>query len=270
MNDSYLETGEGVNPRPAYYAVIPVTVLRCKTLPPAAKLLYGDITALCSVEGYCWASNAYFEELYGVDRSTVKRWLAALVEAKFILVVVPLGTGNRRIYLASAHEVPPAQKQAGGSAKMREGGRKNAPPSITENNTLSIQTLNVADVAAPQEQKGSASPPPLTSYKASMVDAVVAATGDTKSVLRFRQLLDVADDAGCIKLWGDALDALNFAQRSSTGIVERPGAYFCSVLCKSLSDCGVVVPVGSARDRRSVRSQVAASFAAADAKGGQA
>ena len=40
-----------------YYAVIPATIRYSKDLRPAEKLLYGEITALTNIKGYCYASN---------------------------------------------------------------------------------------------------------------------------------------------------------------------------------------------------------------------
>lgn len=68
----------------AYYAIIPANVRYDKDLVPNAKLLYGEITALCNEKGYCWASNQYFAELYGVSVLSVKRWVNSLVTKGYV------------------------------------------------------------------------------------------------------------------------------------------------------------------------------------------
>jgi hypothetical protein len=71
--------------QPSYFAVIPADV-RYSDLPANAKLLYGEITALSNKEGFCWATNTYFAELYGVSKFTVSRWISALVEKGFVRI----------------------------------------------------------------------------------------------------------------------------------------------------------------------------------------
>lgn len=67
-----------------YYAIIPAEVRYCKDLPPNAKLLYGEITALASTDKGCFARNKYFAELYDVDVRTVQNWLEMLEDKGFI------------------------------------------------------------------------------------------------------------------------------------------------------------------------------------------
>ena len=73
--------------KPSYYANIPANV-RYSDLKPNAKLLYGEITALSNKEGYCFATNRYFAELYGVTKNTVSLWVSQLNNKGFISVTL--------------------------------------------------------------------------------------------------------------------------------------------------------------------------------------
>ena len=72
------------NNEPGYYAIIPANVRYDSKLPANAKLLYGEITALCNKEGYCWATNDYFAELYCTTEKTISRWIKCLKEKGLI------------------------------------------------------------------------------------------------------------------------------------------------------------------------------------------
>jgi hypothetical protein len=80
------DTPEQEQEAPAFYAVIPATVRYDRSLPPNAKLLYGEITALCNKKGYCWASNAYFAYRYGVCKRSIIQWINRLHELGYINV----------------------------------------------------------------------------------------------------------------------------------------------------------------------------------------
>ena len=79
--------------KPTYYAIIPAKV-RYSSLKPNAKLLYGEITALSNKLGYCFATNNYFAELYGVNKNTVSRWLTDLKKLGFITIKIQRNTNN--------------------------------------------------------------------------------------------------------------------------------------------------------------------------------
>jgi hypothetical protein len=75
-------------PQRAFYAIIPAGVRYCKDLEPNAKLFYGELTALANEYGYCWASNEYFAELYGVTTRVIQYWLESLKKHGFIKVQI--------------------------------------------------------------------------------------------------------------------------------------------------------------------------------------
>ncbi|OIQ16561.1 MAG: hypothetical protein BM557_09615 [Flavobacterium sp. MedPE-SWcel] len=81
---------------PGYYALIPASVRYDNELKPNAKLLYGEITALCNAEGYCWADNDYFAQLYDVNIKTISRWISQLRDRDYIEVEILHNSGNKR------------------------------------------------------------------------------------------------------------------------------------------------------------------------------
>lgn len=81
----------------SHYAIIPANVRYDKDLAPNAKLLYGEITALCNEKGYCWASNQYFAELYGVSVLSVKRWVNSLVTKGYVYRTLTYKPNSREV-----------------------------------------------------------------------------------------------------------------------------------------------------------------------------
>ena len=71
---------------PSYYAIIPASVRYDDSLPSNAKLLYGEISALVGAEGFCFANNAYFAQLYKLSERTVSALISKLQKEGYIVV----------------------------------------------------------------------------------------------------------------------------------------------------------------------------------------
>lgn len=86
-----------MNENKNYYAVIPATVRYDENLTDGAKLLYGEITALCNQQGFCWASNKYFAELYKNGERTIQRWVSSLFDNGYININYQYKLGTKFI-----------------------------------------------------------------------------------------------------------------------------------------------------------------------------
>lgn len=98
--------------KPNFYAVLPANVRYDENIPPNAKLLYAEISALIGKEGYCYASNAYFYETFGFSEKTVARLINALEDHSYVKRVISRDNKGqvdmRKIYLkASMPEIHP-------------------------------------------------------------------------------------------------------------------------------------------------------------------
>lgn len=82
---------------PSFYAIIPANIRYDKALTPNAKLLYGEITALCNEKGYCWATNAYFAELYQVSTKSISLWIKSLVDKGYLHSRIKYKPGTKEV-----------------------------------------------------------------------------------------------------------------------------------------------------------------------------
>jgi hypothetical protein len=135
----------------SYYAVIPASVRYDAALSPNAKLLYGEISALCNEKGYCWASNDYFAQLYDVHKNTISIWINVLAQRGHIIVVIDKDNGNgRQIRIAPAkHPINEnaytyQQKQGEGINEKIDSSQRNQGDPINENLKHNI-TLNTTE-----------------------------------------------------------------------------------------------------------------------------
>lgn len=83
--------------RPNYYAIIPANIRYDADLTANAKLLYGEITALCNEKGYCWATNEYFANLYGVSKTSISKWISSLIQKEYIFSETIYKEGTKEI-----------------------------------------------------------------------------------------------------------------------------------------------------------------------------
>lgn len=129
--------------KPSYYAIIPASVRYDKNLTANAKLLYGEITALCNKEGHCWASNQYFADLYSVSKVSISTWISNLKDCGHVSVQMNYKEGskhilNRYIRLLSdgtQENLDTSQR------KLKQGIQENLIDNKTINNTKNI-TVN--------------------------------------------------------------------------------------------------------------------------------
>lgn len=85
--------------KPGYWAVLPAAVRYDPQLPPSAKILYAEISALTDQRGFCFASNDYFRKLYGMSERTLQEQLRALKRRGYISISDgDGGAGRRKIY----------------------------------------------------------------------------------------------------------------------------------------------------------------------------
>lgn len=124
----------------AYYAVIPANVRYDKNLPANAKLLYGEITALCNEKGYCWASTNYFQELYGVSRVSIQKWMRSLEENGYISRAIIYKENSKEVERRVITIVgdPGKEKLTPPLRKVSDPGKEK----LTENNTFNNTNNN--------------------------------------------------------------------------------------------------------------------------------
>ncbi len=174
-----------------YYAIIPATVRYDKKIPANAKLLYGELTALCNEKGFCWATNSYFAKLYETSERTIQRWLNALKEAGYITISIQSEDESsvRHIYICDSPRT-----------KMSRGGDKNVTHNNTDNNTDNItENIYIGGVTSDdtpnnkQTKKSKAKRKRFTPPKLEEVEEYIATKSYNVDPERFFVFYDEAD-----------------------------------------------------------------------------
>lgn len=142
---------------PNYYAIIPANVRYDDKICANAKLLYGEITALCNDKGFCWAGNEYFASLYKTTKETISRWIRQLKDNNYIKVKIFYKHDSKEIdkrIIAISNQYPidekintPYQKNQdiGIDKKINTSPQKNQDPidkNVKENSTSINNTIN--------------------------------------------------------------------------------------------------------------------------------
>jgi hypothetical protein len=135
---------------PNYYGILPADVRYSKKICSSAKLLYTELTALTSKEGYCFANNSYFAELYGVSEKSISNWVRELDMAGFIRSEITKNSSGtyRKIFLTDRINVPTGKKKSsnGGEKKSSNGSEENFhTKEYYNNNTININNTNIKE-----------------------------------------------------------------------------------------------------------------------------
>lgn len=123
--------------QPNYYSILPADVRYDNTLKDKAKLLYSEITALSTKDGYCYASNKYFAELYNVTPTTISLLIKDLADKGYITREIKYKDGTKEIegrYLRIVKE--------GYLRNLKEGIKENLKDNNTRINNTSINKYN--------------------------------------------------------------------------------------------------------------------------------
>ena len=134
-------------PKRSYYAIIPGNVRYDSELTPNAKLLYGEITALCNEKGYCWAGNSYFADLYSVSKVSISKWINQLVQKGYISSQIEYNGGTKEIlhrYLRIVND-PIKENFNTPQRKVNDPIKENFKDNNTSNNTFNNTKNNSAN-----------------------------------------------------------------------------------------------------------------------------
>ena len=83
--------------KPNYYAIISAEVRYDNRLRANTKLMYAEITALCNMNGKCFASNKYFSNLYDVSKGSISGYINELVKFGYIKTEFTDKEGSKEI-----------------------------------------------------------------------------------------------------------------------------------------------------------------------------
>jgi uncharacterized phage protein (TIGR02220 family) len=170
----------------SYYAIIPANVRYDKELAPNAKLLYGEITALCNEKGYCWASNSYFSDLYNVSKVSISKWVNQLVAKGYLHSDIHYKEGTKEILNRYLRIVNDPIKEKLNTPIKEKFKDNNTSFNTTSNNTKEIY-IPVSEIITYLNDKA------VTQYKPSSkktMDLIKARWNDGFTLDEFKIVID--------------------------------------------------------------------------------
>jgi len=117
--------------KPNFFAIIPANVRYDSELSPNAKLLYGEISALCNKDGCCFATNKYFANVYNISIQTASNLINQLKEKEYIDIEM--------VYKENSNEIE-ARKI---SIRIKENFNRAIKENFKDNNIYSIEYNNI-------------------------------------------------------------------------------------------------------------------------------
>lgn len=214
--------------QPNYYGILIAPVRYDKDLCPGAKVFYSELTALTQKEGYCWAKNKYFMDLYEVEERTIQKWLKQLKLKGYIEIEISNGK-NRQIFMSDQKNINPDKN---------DGVRKLTPSKTSGYPVKKVAVSNktyITPNTTRNNKTSVASPPPFTTLKNISLSVqeykkLVDSCGKELAKLAIKELSDWKldnpskaakrkSDYRCLEKW--AIDAAREKQLKKQELAQR-------------------------------------------------
>jgi hypothetical protein len=134
--------------KPNYYAILSAEVRYDNRLKANTKLMYAEITALCNMNGKCYATNKYFSKLYNVGKGSISGYINELVKYGYIETEYTYKEGskeieNRYIKILKGGVL---EKHNGVYQETEQNNTTNTNNNITYNNKKSFKKPTLVEI----------------------------------------------------------------------------------------------------------------------------
>ena len=141
-----MEKENGKEEIPFRFILVPNFIIEDTNLSDGAKLLFGEISSNSLKKGYCWFSNQYLMERFGISDRTASRWISELRMQGYITVEIKRRDaskeiGERRIKIDTTKPIVARFMQWFGQ-KWREVPAKNGSPPLAKNGGVNNTHVN--------------------------------------------------------------------------------------------------------------------------------